>query len=436
MTITEKILANKAGVPEVSPGEFHWCKVDRLFTHDPCAPGVLGVFEREFGADAPVFDPERVALIPDHFVFTTDPFANQNINRMRDFAKKKQINRFFDPYSPNYKGVCHLALVEAAMVRPGELLVGTDSHTVTAGAFGCLALGVGNTDAAYALGTGEIYLKVPETIQVRVEGELPEGVGCKDLILNLLGELGVDGAVYQAIEFTGPAIEAMSAEDRMTLCNMTTEAGAKAGIIAPNEQSNEYLAQWSDAMMTPLFADPGAVYSRTLVIDGDSLEPQVAKPVSPDNVVPLSECAGVEIEQVYVGSCTGGKLEDFVAFARLVKGKQVQVKTYGVPATCEVAEALIRTKIQEVSVHEVLVDAGVKLSPYPGCGACCGGPVDTFGRVNAPLKVLSTTNRNFPGRMGDVNAEVFLGSPQTAAATALTGRLTDPREVNDLEKQS
>lgn len=436
MTIAEKILAAKAGVDHVKPGEFHWCKVDRLFTHDPCAPGVLGVFEREFGPEAPVFDPDRFALIPDHFVFTTDPLANRNLDQMRAFAKAKGITLFFDPYSPNYKGVCHIALVEAGMVKPGELLVGTDSHTVTAGAFGCFAIGVGNTDAAYALGTGELLLKVPASIQVKVEGVLADGVGCKDVILFLLGQLGVSGATYQAIEFCGSTIEAMSAEDRMTLCNMTTEAGAKAGLMAPNQASLDYLAGWSGDFGPLIQADDAAVYSRVIEINAASLAPMVAKPYSPDNVVPVGDCVGQPVSQVYLGSCTGGKIEDFLAFAQIVQGKQVQVPTYAVPATTAVAEALIRHKIGGVSLHEILVDAGVRLSPYPGCGACCGGPVDTFGRVNEPVPVVSTTNRNFPGRMGHHRAEVYLASPATAAATALTGAITDPRNDSETKEPS
>nr|WP_314417519.1 aconitase/3-isopropylmalate dehydratase large subunit family protein [uncultured Erwinia sp.] len=427
-TISQKILARASGRESVTPGEIVWAKVDILMSHDPCMPGVASVFKKEFGEQAKIWDPQRLILIPDHFVYSADPQANQNIRVMREFAREQGVKYFYDIGTPAYKGVCHIGLAEGGHTRPGEVLLGTDSHTVTAGAFGCFAIGLGITDAAYALGTGEIPLKVPTTIRVNYRGEQPKQVQAKDLILALLRELTVEGATYEAIEFAGPVIDAMSVEERMTMCNMVVECGAKNGIMVPNQATLDYLAARTTVPFDVVEADADAVYSRVVDIDVSGMQPLVAKPHSPDNVVPIESLRQVEISQAYIGSCTGGKLADFVAAARILQGRKVTIPTFAVPATKEVFHQLIVTRIADQSVYEILTAAGVNLSSEPGCAACCGGPADTFGRINQPMSVISTTNRNFVGRMGHKRANIYLASPYAVAAAAVRGAITNPVE--------
>lgn len=411
------------------PGEIVWAKVDILMSHDPCTPGVASVFKKEFGAQAKVWDAGRFIMIPDHFVYSADPQANQNIRVMREFAKEQKITYFYDVGTPQYKGVCHIGLAEGGHTRPGEVLLGTDSHTVTAGAFGCFAIGLGITDAAYALGTGEIPLKVPTTIRVNYHGILPTHVQAKDLILLLLAELTVEGATYGAIEFGGSVIDALSVEERMTICNMVVECGAKNGIMVPNQATLDYLAARTDVPFSLVTADDDAVYSRVVDFDVTGMQPQVAKPHSPDNVVAIDTLKNVAISQAYIGSCTGGKLADFIAAAQVMKGRKVTIPTFAVPATKEVFHHLITTQIGGVSVYQILTDAGVQLSSEAGCAACCGGPPDTFGRVHQPISVIATTNRNFVGRMGHKRASIYLASPYAVAAAAITGMITNPAEL-------
>ena len=315
-TISQKILARASGCESVTPGEIVWARVDILMSHDPCTPGVASVFKKEFGARAKVWDASRFIMIPDHFVYSADAQANQNIRVMREFAAEQGIKYFYDVGTPHYKGVCHIGLAEGGHARPGEVLLGTDSHTVTAGAFGCFAIGLGITDAAYALGTGEIPLKVPTTIRVNYHGELPAHVQAKDLILALMAELTVDGATYEAIEFGGSVIDALSVDERMTMCNMVVECGAKNGIMVPNQATLDYLAQRTDMPFSVVEPDTDAYYSRIVEFDVSSMQPLVAKPHSPDNVVSIDSLKHVAISQAYIGSCTGGKLEDFHAAAR------------------------------------------------------------------------------------------------------------------------
>jgi len=428
-TISQKILARASGRDTVTPGEIVWAKVDILMSHDPCTPGVASVFKKEFGAQAKVWDAGRFIMIPDHFVYSADPQANQNIRVMREFAKEQNITYFYDVGTPQYKGVCHIGLAEGGHTRPGEVLLGTDSHTVTAGAFGCFAIGLGITDAAYALGTGEIPLKVPTTIRVNYHGILPTHVQAKDLILALLAELTVEGATYEAIEFGGSVIDALSVEERMTICNMVVECGAKNGIMVPNQATLDYLAARTDVPFSLVTADADAVYSRVVDFDVTGMQPQVAKPHSPDNVVAIDTLKNVAISQAYIGSCTGGKLADFIAAAQVMKGRKVTIPTFAVPATKEVFHHLITTQIGGVSVYQILTDAGVQLSSEAGCAACCGGPPDTFGRVHQPISVIATTNRNFVGRMGHKRASIYLASPYAVAAAAITGMITNPAEL-------
>jgi 3-isopropylmalate/(R)-2-methylmalate dehydratase large subunit len=427
-TLTQKVLAKASNRKYADHGDVVWSKVDVLMTNDPCAPGLVGIFKREFGEDARVWNPDRFVMIPDHFVFTADPLANANIRTMRKFAAEQNIKHFYDVGTPRYKGVCHIALAEGGHNRPSEVLLGTDSHTVTSGAFGTVAVGIGITDGAFALGTGEIPLKVPTTIRVDIVGELPAHIQSKDLILAVIGKLGVNGATYQALEFGGEVVDNMSVEERMTICNMVVECGAKNGIMVPNQATLDYIRQRSDIPFEVMHPDADAEYTKRIRIDVTGMDSVVAKPHSPDNIISAGELDDTPLDRAYIGSCTGGKLEDFVAAARVLAGNRVTIPTFAVPATKEVLDGIVRARIGSQSVYEIFQDAGVHLSTEPGCAACCGGPGDTFGRINAPQRVISTTNRNFVGRMGHKRAEIYLGSPFTVAASAIRGRVVGARE--------
>lgn len=435
MTLTEKILARASGRSAVAPGENIWVNVDVLMTHDVCGPGTIGVFKREFGANAKVWDREKIVLIPDHYIFTADERANRNVDILREFAAEQNIKYFYDitdrgnfKANPDYKGVCHVALAQEGHTRPGEVLFGTDSHTCNAGAFGEFATGIGNTDAAFIMGTGKLLVKVPATMRFVLDGELPDYLLAKDLILQIIGDISVSGANYRTLEFAGEAIARMSMEERMTLCNMAIEAGGKNGTIAPDETTFEYVRARTDKPFEPVYTDSDAQFYSEWHCDVSKLEPVVAKPHSPDNRALARECKDVKINRVYIGSCTGGKTTDFLNAARILKGNQVKVPTYLVPATQKVYEDLFTVKYDGQTLSEIFLAAGCIEPAAPSCAACLGGPKDTFGRLNEPEICVSTTNRNFPGRMGNKEAGIFLASPYTAAASALTGYVTDPRE--------
>jgi 3-isopropylmalate/(R)-2-methylmalate dehydratase large subunit len=429
MTLTEKILARHAGRDAVAPGDNVWVDVDVLMTHDVCGPPTIGLFHQHFGKTARIWDKNRVVLIPDHYIFTADRMANRNVEVLRAFAHQQGLPHFYDVGSPRYKGVCHIALPEEGHTRPGEVLFGTDSHTCTAGAFGEFATGIGNTDAAFILGTGKLWVKVPATQRFVFEGQLPPYLMAKDLILAVIGDIGCDGATYQAMEFAGDAVYALNIEERMTLCNMVIEAGGKNGVIAPDQLTLDYVNARNQQRIayTPLFSDPDARFLRERVYDVATLQPVVARPHSPDNRAFVRDVQGTRLDRAYIGSCTGGKLTDFKAAARLLHGRSVKIDTFVVPATSEVAAGLKNERIDGQTLEEVFLAAGAKLGP-PSCAACLGGPSDTFGRLNEPLRCISTTNRNFPGRMGHKEAQVYLASPLTVAASALTGVITDPRQ--------
>jgi 3-isopropylmalate/(R)-2-methylmalate dehydratase large subunit len=430
MTMTEKILARASGKTGVSPGENVWANVDVLMTHDVCGPGTFGVFKKEFGKDARVWDKEKVVLIPDHYIFTKDAMANRNVDVLRAFAKEQDIKYFYDVGTEHYKGVCHIALPEEGHTRPGEVLLGTDSHTCTAGAFGEFATGIGNTDAGFVLGTGKLWLKVPPTMRFVFHGNLPPYLMAKDLILAVIGDIGVDGATYRAMEFDGDGVYALNIEERMTLCNMAIEAGGKNGIIAADQVTFNYVNK-RNAGQKPYQAvktDPGASFVFEKVYDVTKMEPVLAKPHSPDNKANVSQVKGTKLDRAYIGSCTGGKLTDFKAAAALLNGKTVKIDTFVVPATTEVARGLDTEMIGGKSLRNIFLAAGAKIGEA-SCAACLGGPSDTFGRLNTPLSCISTTNRNFPGRMGHKEAKVFLASPLTVAASALAGTIADCREL-------
>jgi len=431
MTMTEKILARAAGRTAVEPGENVWVDVDVLMTHDVCGPGTIGIFKKYFGGDAArVWDREKVVIIPDHYIFTRDPMANRNVEVLRAFAREQDLPYFYDVGTDRYKGVCHIALPEEGHTRPGEVLLGTDSHTCTAGAFGEFATGIGNTDAGFVLGTGKLWLKVPPTMRFVFHGRLPPYLMAKDLILAVIGDIGCDGATYRAMEFDGDGVFALNIEERMTLCNMVIEAGGKNGIIAPDQVTLDYVNRRNVARKhyTAVYTDPGARFCFEKVYDVTKLEPLVARPHSPDNKASVSQVKGTKLDRAYIGSCTGGKLTDFRAAAALLKGKEVKIDTFVVPATTEVARGLETETIDGKSLKDIFLAAGAKIGE-PSCAACLGGPADTFGRLNAPISCISTTNRNFPGRMGHKEARVYLASPLTVAASALTGAIADCRDL-------
>jgi 3-isopropylmalate/(R)-2-methylmalate dehydratase large subunit len=453
MTLTEKILARGAGQSQVAAGENVWVNADILLTHDVCGPGSIGVFKREFGERAKVWDPKKIVVIPDHYIFTADRLSNRNVDILRDFAKEQQLPYFYDviddpqgswkfdstrgqlqrQYGSRYQGVCHAALPRLGHARPGEILFGTDSHTCMAGAFGEFASGIGNTDAGFILGTGKLLVKVPETMRFYLEGEIPPGVMAKDVILWVIGDIGFDGATYRAMQWEGPGASTLNIDDRMTITNMAIEAGAKNGIFPADEKTFAFVDERtalngtrSDYQPVELDKDQNFIFDK--VYDLSTLEPTVAMHPNPGNRALAKELERVSLDRAYIGSCTGGKTSDFVAFAEVVRGKKVRIETYGVPATSNVVAELKNTKWEDQSVWEVLVDAGVVMTENASCAACLGGPSDTFGRLNAPLTCISATNRNFPGRMGSKESKVYLASPYTVAASALTGHVTDPRE--------
>jgi 3-isopropylmalate/(R)-2-methylmalate dehydratase large subunit len=427
-TITEKILAGAAGVAKVSPGDNIWVNAGILLTHDVCGPGTIGVFQREFGKTARVWDREKVVIIPDHYIFTADEKAHRNVDILRVFVKEQGIPHYYDPGTSRYKGVCHLALPEEGHVRPGEVIFGTDSHTCSHGALGAFATGIGNTDAGFVMGTGKLLVKVPATHRFTFNGRKPDCVMAKDMILRIIGDIGVDGANYAAMEFAGPAVTALNIDERMTLCNMAIEAGGKNGIIEPDDATLAYVKSRTGRPFTPVYGDPGARVESERRYDAAELVPCVAAPHLPSNYAPARECGGVKIDRVYIGSCTGGKKTDFLAAARILNGRKVRVDTFLVPATAEVADFLMSETIGGKSLVEIFAESGCREVAPPSCAACLGGPTDTYGHAHGREVIVSTTNRNFIGRMGSKDAAIYLASPLTAAASAVAGRITDPRE--------
>jgi 3-isopropylmalate/(R)-2-methylmalate dehydratase large subunit len=453
MTLTEKILARAAGKATVQAGDNVWVKADILMTHDVCGPGTIGVFKREFGKNAKVWDRERIVIIPDHYIFTADSRSNRNVDLLREFVKEQQLPYFydviddpdgkwvFDPkkgalnrqYGSHYAGVCHTALPQKGHTRPGEILFGTDSHTCMAGAFNEFATGIGNTDAGFVMGTGKLLLKVPESMHFRIEGELQAGVMAKDVILHCIGEIGFDGATYRAMQFDGSGVASLSMDDRMTIANMAIEAGGKNSIFEFDAQTKAAVDQRTRLNGTkthyePVERDRDEKFVYEMTVDLSKLEPTVACHPDPGQRKKAKELSHIQLDRAYIGSCTGGKTSDFLEFARVLRGRHVSIDTFGVPATPEIVHDLQSARWGEKTIWQILLDAGVQMTENAGCAACLGGPVDTFGRMNTPLKCISATNRNFPGRMGHKESQVFLASPATVAASALTGKITDPRE--------
>ena len=416
MNLAEKILAYASGRDEVKPGEIVQAKVDMAMANEITGPLAIKAF-REIGIKR-VWDNSRIVLVQDHQV-PADTVKSAELHRiMRRFAEEQKIKWFYDVGSG---GICHQVMVEKGHALPGDLIVGADSHTCTYGALGVFSTGIGSTEMAAVFATGEIWLKVPETIQIRVEGRFKKHVTPKDLILYVIGRIGASGATYKAVEFTGSTISSMSVSGRLTICNMAVEMGAKTGIIEPDEKTLNYVKQRASRPFRPLRSDPDARYERILEVNVDGLEPQVACPHSVDNVKPVSEVEGVRIDQAFLGSCTNGRVEDLRAAAMILKGKKINrgVRMIVTPASQEVYLQALRE-----GYLEIFVEAGAIVS-NPTCGACFGGHMGLL----APGEVcISTSNRNFVGRMGSPEAEIYLASPVTVAASALAGRIVNPTE--------
>ncbi len=415
-TVAEKILASHSDLDEVHPGEIVKAKIDFAFM--PALTAALSFYAMYDMDIEKVWDRDKVTILLDHIAPATN-ITNASLHKeCREIAKEQNLRHFYDINS----GVCHQVIPEKGHVYPGMLMVGADSHTCTHGAFGAFATGIGSTDMGAAIGTGKLWFKVPETVRVNVDGRLAPRIMSKDVILKTAKELGADGATYCSLEFTGSTIRDMSAGSRMTLCNMAIELGGKTGIVEPDDTTFRFLEGRVKHGYTPVYSDGDAVYRETLNIDGDALEPQVACPHAVDNVKPVTEVAGKAVNQVFIGSCTNGRLEDLQVAAEIMRGKRVHpdVRVIATPASYEVYEAA-----NSQGIIKTLMDAGAVVC-NPSCSVCFGG---NHG-ILAPGEVsLSTSNRNFRGRQGSTESYVYLCSPATAAASALTGVITDPREA-------
>ncbi len=417
MTITEKILALHAGLASVAPGDLIEAKVDLAFAHDFTAPIAIQVF-KEIGAPR-VFDRKKIALVADHFVPNKDIPSAEQAKVMRDFAREQRIEHY---YEVGEAGIGHVLLPEQGLVVPGQVVIGADSHTCAYGALGAFSTGVGSTDFAAVMATGEIWLRVPPTIRVEFTGTLRPHVGGKDLILHLIGLLGVEGALYSALEFCGDVIHGLSMPHRFAMANMAVEAGAKNGIIEPDEVTISYVNQRARTEPLLLRSDEGAHYERTIRIDVDTLEPQIAFPPSPANVRPVAEAKGITLDQVFIGSCTNGWLEDLRDAASVLKGRK---KSPGLRLIVIPASPTILKQAMREGILETFLEAGAVIGP-PCCGPCLGGHM---GILASGERALATTNRNFVGRMGHPKSEVFLCNPFVAAASAVLGRIASPDEL-------
>lgn len=417
MTITEKILAYHSGLEHVSPGDLIEVRVDMALANDITAPLAIKVFN-EVG-NPEVFDREKIALIPDHFTPNKDINSAQQAKMMREFAIHHNIKHY---YELGQGGIEHIILPEKGLVVPGDLVIGADSHTCTYGALGAFSSGVGSTDLGVIMATGKIWLKVPPAIRIEYEGKLSPLVRGKDLILFTLGTLGVDGATYCSLEFSGPVIKGLPMSQRFTMTNMAVEAGAKNGIVETDEITKAFVAQRSHRSPFVCTSDPGADYEKVIKIQVDELEPQIAFPHSPANVRPLSRVGDIGLDQVFIGSCTNGWLEDLRDAAAVIKGKTVAkgVRLIVLPGS----QQIYREAIKE-GIIPTLLDAGAVIGP-PSCGPCLGGHM---GILAEGERALSTSNRNFIGRMGHPKSEVYLASPVIAAASAILGSIGGPEEL-------
>ena len=415
MTMTQKILARHAGLDHVDVGQLIEAKVDLVLGNDITTPVAITEFEK--AGFTQVFDKEKIAIVLDHYTPCKDIKSAQLCKQARDFARKHAITNFFDV---GHMGVEHALLPEQGLCAPGEIIVGADSHTCTYGALGAFSTGVGSTDMAAAMATGSLWFKVPAAIKVTLKGKLQPHVSGKDVILHLIGKIGVDGALYQSLEFSGEGVASLSIDDRFTISNMAIEAGGKNGIFPVDEKTIAYIDGRVHRPFQAVEADPDAVYASEVVIDLDKLEPTVAMPHLPENTKTVTEVAGLPIDQVVIGSCTNGRISDLRAAAAVMKGKQVspKVRCIIIPATQEIV-----LQAMKEGLIQTFIEAGAAVST-PTCGPCLGGHM---GVMAAGERTVSTTNRNFVGRMGDVTSEIILASPDVAAASAIAGCVADPR---------
>lgn len=415
MTMAEKILARTAGKEEVRPGDFIWAKVDTAMMDDLLGPRVV-IAENIKKLGNRIWDKEKVVIISDHYSPAATISQAEILKFTRDWARQYGISRYYEGQGP-----CHQVLAEQGCDLPGTLMVGTDSHTLMAGAFGCFGTGIGSTEMLGVLVSGEIWLRVPETLLFIWKGKLQRGVYSKDLVLRTIKEIGQAGATYKVMEFAGECIESLSMDERMTITNMTVEAGAKAGLIAPDEATFAYLEEIGASRGYPMYSDEDADYAGKYEFDGSTLEPQIALPHEVDKVVDLARAEGEEIHQAYLGSCTNGRFADLMEAARVLKGRKVHTH---VRMLVSAASRSIYHKALKEGILEILSDAGAVILA-PSCGSCLGLH---SGVLAGKERAISSTNRNFVGRMGHKEAEIFLASPASVAAAAIEGKVTDPRK--------
>ncbi|NLX76381.1 MAG: 3-isopropylmalate dehydratase large subunit [Clostridiaceae bacterium] len=419
MTMTQKILARASGLESVSPGMLISAKVDMVLGNDITAPVAIKEFEK-IGAEK-VFDTEKIALVPDHFTPNKDIKSAEQVKLMRDFARKTGIKHFFEI---GQMGVEHALLPELGLVTAGDLVIGADSHTCTYGALGAFSTGVGSTDMAAAMVTGEVWLKVPEAIKFNLIGKPSEWVSGKDIILHIIGLIGVDGALYKSMEFTGEGLEFLSMDDRFTIANMAIEAGAKNGIFEVDDETLKYISEHSSKPYEVFKADSDAEYVREITIDISRIKPTVALPHLPENTKTVDELDDIAIDQVVIGSCTNGRIEDMRIAAKVLAGRKVHnnVRCIIIPATQNVWKQCLKE-----GLFDIFIDAGCAIST-PTCGPCLGGHM---GILAEGERAVATTNRNFVGRMGHAKSEVYLASPAVAAASAVTGKISSPESLMD-----
>jgi len=422
MNIVEKILARASGKSKVSPDDVVFANVDKVMMHDVSGPGVIKVFDKLKKQGISVdklWDSTKVWVAEDHFVPSAEKISAENIVKLSNFTKRYGIEKHFK-YGMGQYGICHTISHEEAMVIPGDVYVGGDSHTNTTGALGAFACGLGHTDVAYVLLNGKIWFKVPETFYFKLNGKLPDHVMAKDFILKIIGDIGTDGGAYRTMQFGGSGIDEMSVQSRLTMCNMTTEAGAKNGIVEPDQKVIDYLTRRGATNLNLVKGDDDAEYEKIFEYEGSKIEPVVAKPFSPENISIVREAPSVELDKCYIGSCTGAKYEDLEAAARVLKGRKVKIRTEILPAAISIYQRAL-----ENGLLKIFLDAGVTVGP-PTCGACCGAHMGVLAKDEI---CISTTNRNFPGRMGHIESQTYLSSPLVAAASAVTGKITDPRDL-------
>ncbi len=414
-TIVEKIFSKKAG-KDVEPGDIIEVEVDYVMVNDITGYPAIREFEK-LGVKPKI---DKIIIIPDHFVPNKDIKSAEQAKTLRNFVKKYKIKHYFEV---GRNGICHQIMIEKGFVAPGRLIVGADSHTCTYGALNCLGIGIGSTEAAVVFATGKLWFKVPETLKFLIKGTPRKYVMGKDIILKIISEIGVDGANYKAMEFHGDTIRKLNLSDRLTITNMSVEAGAKAAIMEPDEKVFNYLKYRTIGNYEAVYADRDAEYEKVFELDVSNLEPLVAKPFSPGNVVPVRELSDIEIDQAFIGSCTNGRIEDLRIAAKILKGKKVRdyVRLIVIPASQEVYQ-----KALEEGLIKIFLEAGAYVSG-PTCGPCLGGHV---GVLASDEVCISSTNRNFIGRMGHKNSKVYLANPAVVAASAITGRITDPRDLD------